>query len=148
MKSDAAPSRLRALPSWLLNQTSLPAQRLVTEGLSAVDAHRYHYSLLAALDEYEPASQAALGRRCGIDRSDMVALVNELAGKGLVERTPDASDRRRNVITITPGGRRKLGKLDKLLGRIQEELLAPLSSDEREQLVRMLTLVLDHHADG
>jgi DNA-binding MarR family transcriptional regulator len=146
MKIESAPSRLKALPSWLLNQTALPAQRLVSEGLGAVDAHRYHYSLLAALDEYGPDSQAALGRRCGIDRSDMVPLVSELAGKGLVGRAPDAADRRRNVITITQAGRRHLGKLDKLLGKIQDELLAPLSSDEREQLVRMLTLVLDHHA--
>jgi DNA-binding MarR family transcriptional regulator len=120
----------------------------VTEGLSAVDARRYHYSLLAALDEFGPASQAELGRRCGIDRSDMVALVNELADKRLVERAPDAADRRRNVITITPAGRRHLRKLDRLLAKIQDEILAPLSSDEREQPVQMLTLVLDHHADG
>lgn len=146
MRSESAPSRLRTMPSWLVNQASLPAQRLVADGLGAVHAHRYHYSVLAALDEFGPASQAALGRRCGIDRSDMVALVNELAGDGLVGRTQDAADRRRNVITITPAGRRRLRGLDAILAGIQDELLEPLSPEQRRQLVRMLSLVVDHHA--
>jgi MarR family transcriptional regulator, lower aerobic nicotinate degradation pathway regulator len=33
----------------------------------------YHYRLLAGLDEWGPASQAALGRGTGIDRSDITA---------------------------------------------------------------------------
>lgn len=148
MRSESAPSRLKALPSWLLNQTSLPAQRLVAEGLAAANAHRYHYSVLATLDEFGPASQVALGRRCGIDGSDMVAVVNELEGKALVKRAADKADRRRNVITITPAGRRHLAKLDKLVGKIQEEFVAPLSRAEREELMRLLTVLLEHHADG
>ncbi|MDQ1426049.1 MAG: MarR family transcriptional regulator, lower aerobic nicotinate degradation pathway regulator [Acidimicrobiaceae bacterium] len=146
--SDSAPGRLKVLPSWLLNQSSLAAQRLVTDGLEAVGAHRYHYSLLAALDEFGPASQAALGRRCGIDGSDMVALVNELADRHVVDRTSDAVDRRRNVVAITAAGRRYLRKLDILVSKIQEELVAPLSSDERKKLVRLLAMIVSHHAEG
>jgi hypothetical protein len=55
----------------------------------------------------------------------------------------DASDRRRNVITITPAGRRLLRKLDAVMAEIQDELLAPLSARERKQLVSLLTRVLD-----
>lgn len=146
MDSTSAPLRLRAQPSWLLNQAATAAQRLVGEGLAAVGAHRYHYSVLSALDEVGPASQAELGRRCGIDRSDMVAVVNRLTGDGLVERTPDAVDRRRNLVSITAAGRRRLGDLDSLLARIQQDLLAPLPAADRERLVRMLTAMVDHHA--
>jgi MarR family transcriptional regulator, lower aerobic nicotinate degradation pathway regulator len=142
-----APARLRAQPSWLINQTAVPANRLVTEALARADARRYHYSLLAALDEVGSASQADLSRRTTIDRSDMVAAVNELAERGLVERTPDPIDRRRNVVTITPAGRRQLRKLDRLLARVQDDLLAPLSADERQQLIHLLTRIVDHHAN-
>ncbi|WP_219417791.1 MarR family winged helix-turn-helix transcriptional regulator [Pseudonocardia nigra] len=145
MDSASAPARLRARPSWLLNQAALPAQRLVADGLATVGARRPHFSVLAALDEFGPASQAALGRRCGIDRSDMVALVNDLAAADLLRRTPDPQDRRRNVIAITEAGREHLHTLNRLLDETQEELLAPLSAAEREQLVRMLTAVVDHH---
>lgn len=142
------PNRLRSLPSWLLNQAAMQASRLVSEGLADQDSRRYHYSLLAALAEFGPASQAELGRRCGIDRSDMVAVVTELADKGLVERNPDPADRRRNTVTITPAGARHLHTLDRLLAGIQADLLAPLSPTEREQFTALLTRLLDHHTRG
>jgi MarR family transcriptional regulator, lower aerobic nicotinate degradation pathway regulator len=114
--------------------------------LAGVQARRHHYVLLAALDEVGSASQAELSRRTTIDRSDMVATVNELAERGLVQRAPDPTDRRRNVVTLTDAGHRHLRKLDTLLAKVQDDLLAPLSPDEREQLVHLLTRVVDHHA--
>jgi MarR family transcriptional regulator, lower aerobic nicotinate degradation pathway regulator len=139
------PRRLLAQPSWMINQAALLATRLVSEGLAGAHARRHHYSLLAALDEGGPVSQATLSRRTTIDRSDMVATINELAEQGLVERSPDPDDRRRNVITITPAGRRQLRKLDRLLATVQDELLAPLSASERRHLIRLLARIVDHH---
>ncbi|MTE22199.1 MarR family transcriptional regulator [Streptomyces sp. TRM43335] len=143
---DAAPARLRNAPIWLMSQVTAHAHRLVWEAFAATDDRRYHYALLAALEEYGPASQAALGRRCGIDRSDVVAALNELADRGLVTRSPDSADRRRNIVSVTPEGRRHLEWLDGALGRVQDELLAGISTDEREHLVRLLHRVLAHHA--
>ena len=145
---DATPARLRGKPSWLMTQTAMHAGRLVSEGLAAADARGYHYRLLAALEEFGPASQAALGRRTGIDRSYVVEAINELAEGGLVERTRDPEDRRRNIITITAAGVKQLQRLDGVLAEIQDELLAPLSADERDELVRLLRRVLEHHGRG
>lgn len=144
METSGAPRRLRGTTSWLLGQTTTHAARLVSEALGAVGARRYHYSLLAALDEFGPASQAELGRRGGLDRSDVVATVNELAEKGAVERRPDPDDKRRNIVTITPSGVAHLRHLDRVVGQAQETLLAPLSAAEREELVRVLNVVLEH----
>jgi DNA-binding MarR family transcriptional regulator len=142
---DVAPARLTSLASWLLTQTAGHAHRLVTDGLAAVGARGYHYRVLATLDEFGPASQATVGRRSGVHLSDLVATINELADRKLVDRDPDPTDRRRNIITITPAGRRQLRRLDKRLAQIQDDLLAPLSPRERHQLVRLLTRVLDRH---
>ena len=121
----------------MINQAALPANRLVTERLARVGIRRPHYSLLATLDEGGPASQADLSRR---------TTVNELAGQGWVERAPDPTDRRRNVITITAAGRRHLRQLDRQLAKVQDEILAPLSPRERAQLIALLTRIIDHHA--
>jgi DNA-binding MarR family transcriptional regulator len=80
-----------------------------------------------------------------MDRSDVVAALNDLAGRGLVERSPDPADRRRNVITITADGTAHFERLDRLLSGAQDELLAPLSPAERHLLTGLLTRVLDHH---
>jgi DNA-binding MarR family transcriptional regulator len=142
----AAPARLTDKPTWLISQVSTHAHRLLTERLAAVGARGYHYRLLAALEEFGPASQASLGRRTSMDRSDVVAAINDLARLGQVERAPDPADHRRNVITLTPAGTAHLKRLDGLLTDVQDELLAPLSSGERDQLTRMLSRVLGHHS--
>jgi len=129
------------LPSWLLTQTAAQAHRLVTEGFARIGARGYHYRLLRTLAESGPASQADLGRRTSIHFSDMVAALNELAEGGYVERAPDPADKRRNVVTITPHGRRRAAALAEQAAAIQDELLAPLSPAERQELVRLLTLL-------
>jgi MarR family transcriptional regulator, lower aerobic nicotinate degradation pathway regulator len=142
---DGAPlARLRSLPSRLLTHTAMHAERLVNERLAAADARRWHFAVLVALQS-GPESQATLSRRTGIYRSDMVAVINELADRGHVERAADPTDRRRNVITITKQGRRHLRRLDKLVAAIQDDLLAPLSQHERHELTRILTCLLDHY---
>jgi DNA-binding MarR family transcriptional regulator len=144
---DAAPSRLSSTPSWLIGQASVQAQRLLRDGLGALDSRGYHYRLLAALQEFGPASQVALGRRVRIDRSDVVAALNDLVAGGLVERSPDPADGRRNIVAITSEGAARLARLDAAVDAVQEELLAPLSPMERQVLVDLLNRILAHHPD-
>ncbi|MCK2218614.1 MarR family transcriptional regulator [Actinomadura sp. ATCC 31491] len=139
------PQRLRTLPSRLANHAALTANRIVDHALAQGGVRRYHYALLATLEEFGPASQAALGRRTGIDRSDVVATVNDLAERHLLQRTPDPEDRRRNVITITAAGREQLAHLDRLLAAAQDDFLAPLTPADRRTLIGLLTRLADHH---
>jgi len=135
----------RRMPSWLLSQTAAHGSRLVAEGFAAAGARGYHYRLLSTLADYGSASQAQLGRRSGIHLSDMVAAINELSDRGLVQRTPDPTDRRRNVISLTAAGREHLGRLQAHLAQTQSALLAPLSPAEQDQLTGLLAKLLDYH---
>lgn len=135
----SAPARLRVTPSWLIGQAAIRAQRLVSEELDALDARRYHYSVLVTLADDGPASQAALGRRCGIDRSDVAAVINELSDRSLVERGPDPADRRRNIVKLAPAGRHFLRRLDTRVARAQDRLLVGLDGAERDQLAKLLS---------
>jgi DNA-binding MarR family transcriptional regulator len=139
------PDRLRRRASRLLSQVSGQSDRLMNDGLAQVDARKWHYAVLASLQEYGPGSQATLSRRTGIYRSDMVGVLNELADRDLIERESDPDDRRRNVITITAQGRRHLRRLDKVMDDLHDELLDPLTPAERDQLVQLLIRLLDHH---
>ncbi|MFD1827871.1 MULTISPECIES: MarR family winged helix-turn-helix transcriptional regulator [Mumia] len=143
--SPERPATWRSLPSWLLSQTAHHAHRLLADAFSSVGARGYHYRVLATLDEFGAASQATLGRRTGIHFSDMVATITELADDGMVERAPDPSDRRRNVISLTSSGARQLRRLETQLADTQEALLAPLSPDERVRFTALLGTLLDHH---
>jgi DNA-binding MarR family transcriptional regulator len=139
------PARLEHLPSFLLSQAARHVHRVVFDRLDAADARGHHYRVLAALDEYGPSSQIDLGRRCGLDRSDVVAVVDALVDRHFVERVPDPSDRRRNIISITRRGRNRLFDLERTLAVVQDEAFAPLDADERAQLTAMLRKLAEHH---
>jgi MarR family transcriptional regulator, lower aerobic nicotinate degradation pathway regulator len=140
------PERLRALPSRLLNLAAGYAQRQVGERLATLDARKWHYATLAALEEFGPDSQSGLSDRTGIYRSDLVATINELTARGFVVRAQDPADRRRNAITLTDEGRRHLKRLDLLIADAQAEFLAPLSEVDRAELTRILRLIVGYHA--
>ena len=135
----SALARVAARPTWLLSRANARSQGLLADAFRAERVRGYHVRLLAALDQYGPASQADLGRRTGIDRSDVVATLNELVGRGLARRKPDLSDRRRNVVTLTKRGADVLERLDAVLDDVQNTVLAPLTIGERETFVRLLT---------
>jgi DNA-binding MarR family transcriptional regulator len=135
--------RLADKPTWLISRAFAHSHRLLTEGFAGAGVRGYHYRLLAALEEFGPASQATLGRRTNIDRSDVVAALNDLAERGHIQRTADPGDRRRNVITITPAGSEQLRTLDQILDEVQEKLLAPLSAADRKRLIGLLTRLLE-----
>jgi len=139
------PQRLRRLPSWLVNQLAIRSTRVTAGGLQRPGA-RSDFAVLAALEEFGPMSQAELGRRLGLDRSDVVAVLNRLEGDRLAARAPDASDRRRNVITLTPAGARTLKGLQVSFDQMQTAMLAPLTGTERAHLTEMLQRLVDHHA--
>jgi DNA-binding MarR family transcriptional regulator len=141
----ARPDRLTSKPSYLTTQLARHVQRMVGESFDEVGARGYHYRVLATLDEVGPTSQAELGRRGDMDRSDVVAVVNELVAAGQVERASDPLDARRNVISLTPAGRRQLRRLDRALDRTQERFLAPLSASDGERYTALVRQLLEHH---
>jgi DNA-binding MarR family transcriptional regulator len=130
--------RVADRPTWLLSRASLRAQDLLADAFAVEGLRGYHFRLLAALDQYGPSSQADLGRNTGIDRSDVVAALNELVDGGLARRRADPRDGRRNVVSITRRGTTMLERLDTALDGVQDALLDPLSPHERTTLVRLL----------
>jgi DNA-binding MarR family transcriptional regulator len=127
----------------LTAQVARRAERLVAEALAQEGVRRQHFSVLSSLAEQGPASQAALGRRLWIDRSDLHALLGELEDGGLIARVRDEQDRRRNVVKLTPRGRAALKRLERRIDAAQKDLLKPLSATERRDLVRLLERLLD-----
>lgn len=133
-----APKRVQTTPSWLLGRANARAHKLVVEHLAGAGVRPYPYRLLATLEETGQSSQADLGRASGIDRSDVVAALCELETAGLVARSPDTRNRRRKLVTLTSLGRRRMTAMHAALSAAQAAILAPLTSAEQAELVRLL----------
>jgi MarR family transcriptional regulator, lower aerobic nicotinate degradation pathway regulator len=142
------PTRVKDRPTWLISRAYARSSGLLNAGFEAHGSglRSYHYRLLAALEEWGPASQADLGRSTGIDRSDVTAALAELESRNLIERTVDPEHKRRNIVTLTPEGREQLRDLDTVLDAIQDELLAPLTATQRRQFITLMSRLLDDSA--
>ncbi|MFC4037408.1 MarR family winged helix-turn-helix transcriptional regulator [Dactylosporangium siamense] len=139
-----APARVKDRPTWLISRAFARSSGLLAAGFEAHGGglRSYHYRLLAALEEWGPASQADLGRATGIDRSDVTAVLSELESRGLVARSADPAHGRRNIVTVTAAGVAQLLELDGVVDGVQEQVLDPLTEAQRRQFVALLAKLL------
>jgi DNA-binding MarR family transcriptional regulator len=137
------PQRLWSTPTWLIGHVAGDAHRAMVDAVTA--AGRTDYAILAGLDEFGPVSQAALGRRLGLDRSDISIALDRLETDGSITRAADSAHARRKLVSLTRAGRRHLRRLEAEIGGAQQRLLAPLTSDQVEQLTALLQVLVQHH---
>jgi DNA-binding MarR family transcriptional regulator len=141
---ESLPPSLLKLDAYLLSKIGKDARRRAATRLAQHELRLWHLAVLAALDDFGPQVQRELAFRLGLDPSDVVKVLDELTTRGQVERTRDPADRRRVHARLTPDGHTALAELLAEARVTDEELLAPLTAAEREQLHRLLTRVLEH----
>lgn len=99
------------------------------------------FALLRAVAPAEGASQQVLAERLQIPPSRMVAFVDALEARGLLERRANPDDRRARALYLTKQGRAVLESAFKLASELEQHLCAQLSKTEREQLLEALQRV-------
>jgi DNA-binding MarR family transcriptional regulator len=87
-------------------------------------------------------TQTEIAKRISLDKTTMVAAVDELERDGYAVRKPSATDRRARVIEVTAKGAAKVEQAEAIMLEVQEDILASLPEEEAEVLMRALgTLV-------
>src|SRR5215207_3591871 len=124
--SHSLPDRPEENLGWLLATVSHAFTSELTAKLEAVSVSpRAHCVLSTALQgEY---SQTALAHAIGLDKTTMVVTIDALEQAGLVERRMSGQDRRARVIEVTKAGRRRVADGERIVERIQEDVLSSLS---------------------
>ena len=123
---------------FLLARVGHVAARQFGERLTQLGLTTRMWGALNVLDADGPTTQQYLGKCTGIDPSSMVATIDELESRGLVERRPHPSDRRAHSLHITDQGREVLRRGRQLAREAQEQLLSPLGGEERKLLHDLL----------
>jgi DNA-binding MarR family transcriptional regulator len=98
-------------------------------------------AVLTVLAADDPLSQQEAGERLGVDRTTMVALVDDLEAKGLVERHRSPQDRRKNIVQLTDAGERCLAGAGRARDEVESEYLAPLGDKLGQQFIRALQIL-------
>ncbi len=119
---------------YLFKRAHLQFGELVSDALAPLRIDNREWAVLISLDERRPHSQAELAALVGVDRTTMVALVDALQKRGLVERRPHQDDRRKNVIAITDSGRDLRKRAARTVDAVERRFLAVLDQGEATHL--------------
>ena len=136
--TDRVPESLHHRLSYLLGTLHRRALGLETDALARVTSGVKQHAALAVLADEGAMTQRELGARLGIDRTTVVAVVDDLEDAGLVERTRHRADRRAYLVTPSRSGHTALRRGRRLVEQAEATLLAALDERERRTLTDLL----------
>ena len=131
-----APADQRLLP--LIEHLARVGRRTFEATLEPGGLRPRHLIALNLLSERGPASQQALADSLSLDPSNVVGLLNELEERGLITRRRDSGDRRRHIVELSARGQEELCDAYDRQRRVDDDLLSPLSAQERATLYELL----------
>jgi DNA-binding MarR family transcriptional regulator len=132
------PDCLLVCPDFVLGTLSLTVTDLVEETLAPLDLRLRHYQLLRLLHYDGPRLQSTIGPVLGVDRTTVVAIVDQLEKQKLAKRVRSPDDRRAYLIAATAKGKRLAVKATEMVNKVEATMFAPLSVEE-QNVVRKLS---------
>jgi DNA-binding MarR family transcriptional regulator len=124
--------------AYLLSQLGAHAGAAFAERIAALDLTPPQTGLIRLVAAEPGLSQQAIATRLGMPASRLVALVDGLDERGLVERRRNPVDRRLYALHLTEAGRALLGRIA-VVGKAHDEAItAALDADERATLQALL----------
>ena len=115
------------------------------ERAAALDFTRPQAGLLRLISREPGLSQQAVARRLGTPPSRLVALVDGLEQRGLIERRRNPGDRRNYALHLTAAGEQAMAALSQVALDHEEAISAPLTPAERAQLNKLLAKLAAAH---
>jgi DNA-binding MarR family transcriptional regulator len=135
--ADQAPARTERDITGLLNMAGHALSNRLAAALADVDlTPRMQCVLVHALEEER--TQIQLAALADLDKTTMVATVDELEARGLAERRPSAADRRARIIAVTDKGRAAAEEGQRIVDRVHADALGGLSAADRAVFVEAL----------
>jgi DNA-binding MarR family transcriptional regulator len=123
---------------YLLSRLGLRSRRLFADAIAELGIRPPHFGILVVLAGHDALAQSELADALGVDRGQLVGLLDELEREGLVRRDIDPNDRRRHAVSLTAEGARREAQARRLASAAEQELLAALTAEEQDDLRRLL----------
>lgn len=127
--------------AFMLSSLGFAISRRFHQVLGPLGLEPGEFALLRAVAANEGESQNALADRLHISPSWMVAIVDQLERRELLERRPHARDRRVRNLHLAPAGKKLLRQAERHAQRFDREVGKPLDEAELRQLLELLDRV-------
>lgn len=104
------------------------------------------FAVLESLYHKGDLSVGEVQRKILSSSGTMPVIVRNLEKRGLLTKSPDGEDRRRNILHITEEGRKLIAEIFPLNKELILESLSPLSREEKDALLKLLKKLKRHTA--
>ena len=108
------------------------------EGIGTSQLTPTQFAALMKIKDLGQVSQNQLGRLTAMDPATIQGVIQRLLARGLVERYPDATDRRCTLLRLSPAGRQVAASVIAPARAISEQTLSPLGEAERATFLDLL----------
>jgi DNA-binding MarR family transcriptional regulator len=137
--------RKRTEVAFLLAQVGAYAAEQFGQRADGVDFSRPQAGLVRLIARRPGLSQQAVADELGMPASRLVALVDGLQSRGLVERRRNPDDRRHHALYLTDAGEEAMALLAQIAAEHESAITAALSAAERNELNALLAKLADAH---
>ena len=133
-------------PGHLIRRAHQVAVAIFMEETGEHEVTPVQFAILNALIDDPGEDQVTLAAKVAFDAATFGSVIGRLEAKGWVRREPDAADRRRKLLWVTPSGSEAALAMKRAVARAQRRILGPLEPREREALVELLGKLVRGHA--
>lgn len=138
-------------PPWLRVETTLMCTaRTMREAydlrLAPLAVNLTQACIIAYLHDFGPSTQTALADHLRLGRAAIGSTIDRLQERGLLERHPDAKDRRVWMVAVTTSGSTLAAQVLAIDTVFRAELRAGITRSERQALASLMTR-LQHNLD-
>jgi DNA-binding MarR family transcriptional regulator len=130
-------------PGYLIRRLHQIHVAMFLEECAAFSLTPVQYAVMTVLLEQPERDQISIAAEAGIDRTNVADVLTRLEERGVVTRRVSDSDRRMKLTALTPAGERLARDMVAAMLRAQERFLSPLSSTQRDQLMALMTVLVD-----
>ena len=115
--------------------------------LKEFDISPGRFGVLVLISANPGLTQSRLAAATQLDRSTMVAVIDQLEARGLVERRASPTDRRSNALVLTDAGESLLKLLKRRIKSHEARIAKAMTPHEAAAFVEMLTRVREQLQD-
>ena len=128
---------------FLLRRAHQRASLIFKNEFDATSLTPQQFAVLAKLYDISEVTQNNLGRLVDMDPVSLQGVIRRLSQRALVSRTSDPLHKRRLIIRLTPAGNAMVEDCFVLGTQVSTKTLAPLASEEQQELIRLLKKITD-----
>jgi DNA-binding MarR family transcriptional regulator len=130
-------------PGHLIRRAHQTSMAVFAQEMAVFDVTALQFAIMQTLLDAPGCDQVTVAQQVALDAATSGAVIGRLEARGWLRRDSDVSDKRRKLLWLTDEGRKAAHQMKKPVQNVQNKLLAPLSADERRQLVALLKKITD-----